>query len=422
MSIDKYKGTGNLIYLPTIEACDYFKVNRLPKNYSGSVNGSNKTVLNSGGVPSFGDTSAPSPAIPTAGPQFSTFNSTDYMNSLKNLSVPTVNTRDIIIEVLSNKPYTIKTKTENGVTTSEYNYGKDGNTPVYRLSISPTNSNGSPFEMEISHEHDWGTQSDVFSSILRGAAQIVGQADDFFQKLKNVGSAVGNSQDGFKQLPNRRFDLAETYSTTKKQTIEIPFTLFTPGGTGPNGEETFIRDILDPITLITSFSYPKRSNQLGEGLTGSLANTVAKATQTATPEEKKLNSLDLVNSLNPGFRVFVSDPPAYVNVYHQGGLFSYKNCYIQKFTYKFRNFVDGDTGDIKNVVSDGGVAGILKAISSNAGLAYPVIAECVLTISSTEPLFSDDFQALASDRSKASFATGGITSVKTIPANPNTGN
>lgn len=417
MSIDKYKNSGTLIYLPTIEACEYFKINRLPKNYS-SAKGANKKALDIGGISSFGDTSAPSPAIPTTGPQFSTFGPTDFMDSLKNLTVPDVNTRDIIIEVLTNTPYTIKTKTTNGITTSDYEYGKSGNTPVYRLSISPTNPNGDPFEMELTHEHDWGTQSDIFSSILRGAAQLVGQADDFIQKLKNVGNATGNSEDGFKQLPNRRYDLAETYSSTKKQTIDIPFTLFTPGGTGPNGEETFIRDILDPITLITSFSYPKRSNQLGEGLTGQLADVVAKKSQTATPEEKKLNSLDLVNSLNPGFRVFVSDPPAYVNVYHQGGLFSYKNCYIQKFTYKFKNFVDGDTGDIKDVVSDG-VAGILKSISSNAGLAYPVIAECVLTVTTTEPLFSDDFVALASDRSKASFSTGGLTSVNTVPANPN---
>lgn len=415
------KNSGNLIYLPTIEACDFFKINRLPKNYSGSANGTNRFNMNSqqnNGVQDF-NTSAPSPSIPATGPQFSTFNSTNYMTSLKSLTVPAVNTRDIIVEVLTNRPYTIKTKTVNGVTTSEYEYGKDGNGgPLYRLSISPTNPDGTPFELQITHDHKWGTQTDIFSSILRGASQLIGQADDFIQKIKNVSNATGNASDGYKQLPNRRFDLAETYSSTEKQTIDIPFTLFTPGGTS-NGEEAFLRDILDPITLITSFSYPKRQSELGQGVTGELANAVASATQSRTPEQEKLNSLDLINALNPGFRVFVADPPSYVNVYHQGGLFSYKNCYISKFTYKFRNFVDGSDGEIKNIVTDSGVAGILKSVVANANLAYPVVAECVLSIGSTEPLFSDDFVALSMDRSNAALSTGGITSVRTIPSNPN---
>jgi hypothetical protein len=414
MSISRYtQQDGNLIYLPTIEACDFFKINRLPKNYSGGT---------SAGSSSF-NLDAPNPDVPTqpyatpsVGPQFSTFNTTNYINSLKQLSLPAVNTRDIVIEVLGNRPYTIKTKTVDGVTTSEYNYGEgtNGSTPYYRLSIAPTNPDSSPFELEICHEHDWGTQSDIFSSILRGASQLVGQADDFIQKIKNIGQAQGvGGKDGFKQLPNRRFDLAETYSTTKKQSIEIPFTLFTPGGNGSNGQENFLRDILDPITLITSFSYPKRQTELGQGPLGQLADF---ATTTATGDPNA-NVVDTINALNPGFRVFVSDPPSYVNVYHQGGLFSYKNCYIQKFTYKFKNFVDGANGEIKDIVTDrnSGVSGILKSISANANLAYPVIAECKLEIGTTEPLFSDDFIALSNDRSNAAQSTGGLTSVRTVP-------
>ncbi len=416
------KNSGDLIYLPTIEACDYFKINRLPKNYSGSANGVNKinsnTVQNTG-LQDF-NTSAPSPSIPATGPQFSTFNSTNYMSSLKSLNVPSVNTRDIVIEVLTNRPYTIKTETVNGITTSVYDYGKDGNgSPLYRLSISPTNPDGTPFELQISHEHKWGTQTDIFSSIMRGAAQMIGQADDFIQKIKNVSNTTGNATDGYKQLPNRRFDLAETYSSTEKQTLDIPFTLFTPGGTS-NGQEAFLRDILDPITLITSFSYPKRQTEIGQGPLGELGNNLAKSVQAETPEQEKMGLLDLMNAVNPGFRVFVADPPSYINVYHQGGLFSYKNCYISKFTYKFKNFVDGSDGEIKNIVTDGGVAGILKSVAANANLAYPVIAECVLSIGSTEPLFSDDFVALSNNRANASLSTGGLTSVRTIPSNPNT--
>lgn len=409
----QYKDSGNLIYLPTVEACDFFKVSRLPKNYSSSGNGSNKFSLDA--------LQQNSPLSALTGPQFSTFNSTQYMDSLKNLTVPTVNTRDIVIEVLTNRPYTIKTETKNGITTSSYNYGAGGNTPLYKISISPTNPDGSPFELQLTHEHEWGTQSDIFSSILKGVSDLVGNVDNMFQKIKTIGNTTGNSEDGFKQLPNRRVDLADTYSITKKQTIDIPFSLFTPGGLGVTGEEAFLRDILDPITLITSFSYPKRQNDLGQGPLGALANVAAEKSQANTPAESKLNSLNLINSLNPGFRVFVSDPPSYVNVYHQGGLFSYKNCYVQKFTYKFRNFVDGSSTEIKDVVTDGGIAGILKSVSANANLAYPVIAECMLSITSTEPLFSDDFVALSQDRSSAISAGGGITSVRNIKANSNLG-
>jgi hypothetical protein len=394
-------GSGGLIYLPTIEACDFFKVPRLPKGYSSN---------------------SPSPAsyqVGADGPQFSTFGSSAYIDSLKNLKVPPVNTRDVILEVLSNSPYTIKTETKNGITTSVYEYGGANITPLYRLSIAPTNPDGSPFNLELSHEHNWGTQSDIFSSILRGAAQIIGGADDFIQKIKNVGAATGNMSDGFKQLPNRRFDLAETYSSTTKQTIDIPFSLFTPGGEGQSGQENFLRDILDPITLITSFSYPKRSNQLGQGaLSGSIDNFIKE-----NPLNGQDNAQDLINSLNPGFRVFVSDPPSYVNIYHQGGLFSYKNCYIQKFSYTFRNFVDGSGSQIKDIETNpgDGLAGILKSISTNANLAYPVIADCHLVVTATEPLFSDDFIALSNNRASGNITTDGSrTSTTVIPANTNT--
>lgn len=420
MSISRYQQKdGNLIYLPTVEACDAFKINRLPTNYSGGTSlAPNSTSLDSVGE----DTPTPDylyqdtpglPGVSSVGPQFSTFGSSDFVDSLQNLTVPEVNTRDIVIEVLGNSPYTIKTKTTNGITTSEYTYGSGDTTPVYRLSISPTNPGGDPFELEISHEHEWGTQSDIFSSILRSASQLVGNADDFIQKIKQIGNTTSNGNGGFQQLPNRRFDLAETYSSTTKQHIVIPFTLFTPGGTGFGGQENFLRDILDPITLITSFSYPKRQSELGQGVTGQLANIVSKVNN--NPNNNG-NALDTINALNPGFRVFVAEPPSYVNVYHQGGLFSYKNCYIKKFTYKFKNFVDGAGGSIKDIVTDqdSGVAGILKSISANANLAYPVIAECTLEVATTEPLFSDDFIALSNDRSNASQTTGGLTTVNSF--------
>ncbi|MFO7778143.1 MAG: enoyl-CoA hydratase-related protein, partial [Nitriliruptoraceae bacterium] len=45
-------------------------------------------------------------------------------------------------------------------------------------------------------------------------------------------------------------DVAEQYVSTEKQRITIPFSLFT--------KDDFVRDILTPLMVLTSLSYPKR--------------------------------------------------------------------------------------------------------------------------------------------------------------------
>jgi hypothetical protein len=405
MSISRYpQNSSNLIYLPTVEACNAFNINRIPASYPNSTGPASKTLNQDSTIP---------------GPQYTTLGTTASFQSKQNLTMPSVNTRDIVIEVLGNSPYTIQTQTsKSGVTTSVYTYSNtQSSTPIYTFSIAPTNPSGEPFELEIAHEHEWGTQSDIFSSIVRGAASLIGNADDFIQKLKNTANTTSDGKGGFQQLPNRRFDLAETYSTTAKQHITIPFTLFTPGGTSTPGGENFLRDIFDPITLLTSISYPARSNQISNGPVNAAAGNLLGAntagnTGTGTPSNAP-SALQLANAIIPGFRVFVSDPPSYVNCYHQGGLFSYKNCYIKKFSYKLKQFVDGTGSPAKNITSNpaAGMPGLFQAISQAAALAYPVIAECSLEIGTTEPLFSDDFIALSNDRQNASQTTGGLTTV-----------
>ena len=432
MSISRYqKNTGDLIYFPTIEACKAFNVNRLPAAYGDASDAPGQFTSDDTTYPEnspdatpdylYGDSSATD--LPLTGPQFGTFSGSPFADSFQNLTLPSVNTRDIVIEVLGNSPYTIKTQNTGGIITSVYTYSGQSSTPIYMISLAPTNPDGSPFELEISHEHEWGTQTDIFSTILRAGAQLVGGADDFIQKLKNIGNSATNGQGGFKQLPNRRYDLAETYSSTQKQHITIPFSLFTPGGTGLQGEN-FLRDILDPLTLITAISYPKRSQGFGNNLPSFLSGNVDLGNGNRIENGQAVDSSDQpidandptiqdsINALNPGFRVFVADPPSYVNVYHQGGLFSYKNCYIKKFSYKWKNWVDGVGIPINDSSDpDSGPPGILQTIADNANLAYPVIAECSLEIATTEPLFSDDFIALSNLRENANNGSGGITSV-----------
>jgi hypothetical protein len=379
----------NIIYLPTVEACTDAGFPRFPAKYkSGSVNTTQREAAKSLGL------------------QYQKFGNTPQGKSLQSLDVVEgFNPRDIVIEVLTNRPYTIKTTTKNGITQSEYYYGKDVPEPEFKFHIAPTTESG--FELDISHEHKWESAASIFDKILKGASELIGNVDDFVTKFKNLN--LGNGVQGkpaddkaYKATPNRRVDLAETYTETTKQSITIPFVLFTLGG-----EDNFIRDIYTPITLLTQISYPKRSTKTGS-IDNAIANGMginkndggAQGTDgNGQPIDNKedASTLDAINAINPGFRVFVSDPPSYVNVYHNGGLFSYKNCYIKKFNYKYRLWVDGN-GDPLNKTPSGGT--ITDATLKNARFAYPTVAECSLEIATTEPLFADDFRALGEQYTK----------------------
>lgn len=382
----------NRLFFPTVQACEGIGMKRFPAKYgSDSAPGTNRE------------------AATAIGAQYQKFGQSALARSLQNLDVAeNFNPRDIVIEVLTNRPYTIKTETTNGVTKSIYDYGDNVPEPEYIISISPTTEGG--FELDISHNHEWGASGSIFDKILKGAAELVGNVDDFITKFKNVSSGVSNakgaSREAYKATPNRRIDVAETYVSTEKQSIVIPFTLFTPGG-----EENFIRDVYGPIMTLTKISYPKRATSLGDtdrwlsekmgvkkqpsgGATGTDGNGQN------TPEQDA-QILDAINAINPGFRVFVSDPPSYVNVRHNGGLFKYNNCYITKFNYKFKYWVDGDGQSIrKDGNGDTGLPSITDFGVTNAKFAYPLVAECSLELKTTEPLFADDFVALTEQYGK----------------------
>ena len=377
----------NTIYLPTPEACEAIGLKRFPAKYPfGGDKGKNRDAANDIGV------------------QYKKFGDSHQYQSLQYLDVANYfNPRDIVLEVLSNRPFTVKTETKNGVTKSIYDYGDGVPEPEYKIHISPTTESG--FELDITHSHEWGASGSIFDTMLKGAAELVGNVDDLITKFGNVTKGVKgkSNREAYKATPNRRIDVAETYVSTEKQSITIPFLLFTPGG-----EENFIKDIYGPIMTLTKISYPKRSTALGDSdkwlseKMGIKKESNSKATGTDanggdTQKQDDATMLDAINAINPGFRVFVSDPPSYVNVYHNGGLFKYNNCYITKFSYKYKNWVDGDGEALKHLQSN---ASITDSDLKNARFAYPLIAECSLEIKTTEPLFADDFVSLSAQYGK----------------------
>lgn len=378
----------NTLYLPTPVACEAIGIKRFPTKYSSNGdNGKNREAANEIGI------------------QYKKFGTSKQLQSLQNLDVASnFNPRDIVIEVLTNRPFTTKTKTENGVTQSIYDYGDGVPEPEYKIHISPTTDGG--YELDINHSHEWGASGSIFDKILKGAAELVGNVDDFITKVGNVSKGLKGqaNRDAYKATPNRRIDVAETYISTEKQSIIIPFTLFTPGG-----EENFIKDVYGPIMTLTKISYPKRSTSLGDSdkwLSAQMGIKKESSTQAtgtdanggATKKQDDATMLDAINAINPGFRVFVADPPSYVNVYHNGGLFKYNNCYITKFSYKYKHWVDGNGNPIKAYKT--GDITITDIPVSNARFAYPLVAECSLEIKTTEPLFADDFVALAEQYGK----------------------
>jgi hypothetical protein len=375
------------VWYPTPEACESVGLKRFPSAY-GSDNVNSKAVQ---------DRDKNSQAL---GVQYTKWGDSNYSDSLRNLEVPDrINTRDIMIEVLTNRPFKIKTETKNGITTSIYDYGPNVPEPEYRIHISPT-KNGE-LELEIKHEHQWSSGKTIFDKILAGAANLIGNVGDFITRVENIKNGSTNG-DEYKTVPSRRVDTVETYDSSNKPGIIIPFTLFTPGG-----EANFLRDINTPIKLLERISYPKRSTNLGSldqfvskivGVKKDAPNTSGTTANGQEPTDaENASTLDAVNAINPGFRVFVSDPPSYVNVKHNGGLFYYRNCYIKNFSYVLKYFVDGD-GDSLKLSRD--VDPILQSYARNSSKSYPLVAECTIELQSTEPLFADDFATVQLEREK----------------------
>ena len=142
----------NKIFLPTIEACEGVGLRRFPSAYPSGSTGNNQRQ-----------------AAADIGVQYSKFGSTKLAQSLQNLQTrPQFNPRDIVVQVLTNRPYKIRTQTINGVTKSTYDYGANNPEPEYEFHISPTSGEG--FELDISHNHEWGASGSIFDKILKGAA------------------------------------------------------------------------------------------------------------------------------------------------------------------------------------------------------------------------------------------------------------
>lgn len=334
-----------------------------------------------------------------------------------------------ILEILSNQPYQIKNTSTaiNGpfntqVMKTEYSYGKT-NTPkvLGYIHIAPNTDINEGFGFD--HQHSYGQPQDIMTTVLSpvigfigGAAQVINQVSNISKTgFAGLVETKGSNNQNFEAQPLIKIDIAETYQNTNKLEITIPFTLFT--------KRNFSRDILTPIAALNAISYPKRKGGIEsiirEMLTN-VANTIDSLNQdpnsiAAAPlastsnqarswAEKLTKNREFFNSLSPGFRVIAAEPPSYINVSHSTNLINpMRNCVVTNFSYKFKGpWIN--TEDVR--VKRGGTRNdsqvkfwefwkarkdILDADFEDAGIAFPLRADCSITLKMLDPMYSDDF-------------------------------
>jgi hypothetical protein len=335
-------------------------------------------------------------------------------------------------------PFTVKSvkKNINGqeAYVSEYDYGSgisDEDLIQWRLNILPNwdHQNG----LEFNHEHTWGRSEDFFTHILKMATDIGAGAIRMAERIQQFSNNEGPNPNISIVKP----DIADTYQSTNRLTLEIPFTLFT--------KVDFYRDIFAPIMLLNYLSFPKRKDptaQVQEVLKNTIAatkeatenlqgGTPTSDTEISSAEGDKEDTsgadsaMNFMNSIIPGFRIFAADPPHYFNIRHSAGLFTFKNCVVSGFTYKYlgpwvntTNVVPKSQAGEENAVGPGAPGDSFSSLGPTDALkvrqksfwefwktpnsindsqwtrtilTYPLAAECVLKLRVLDPVFAEDW-------------------------------
>ena len=428
------------LHLPTEQSCDDFKLRRWPKNYKALKSKSNTTGLFNKLASSLIDVETPEfdPRF-LSGPQFENKPanigqqlgaqySFGYYNGEKSKWFeskegkeidPSMDrthlTNSVTLEILSNTVPKVKhQKAQNGKNTIITTTYDRTSAPISlgKINILPNlNEEGIGFD----HNHSYGKQDDIVTNLLTSIGGLIGGASNTIDALSKAVNGYTKPEERSGPKPITKIDIADTYQSTDKLSITLPFTLFT--------KNNFIRDIFGPIMLLNVISHPKRSNihvfdDIAKAF-GTVARTFSnRAEADIQKDEETIRSggektADALNSVIPGFRLFSSLPPSYINVTHSTGLFSLKNCVITSFSYKYKGpwISSIDNG------SAGGGAGSNPAqghtpwwkfwlpkkdildseFSDVTPKAWPSFAECSITLKSVDPLFADDYASLLDD-------------------------
>jgi len=209
--------------------------------------------------------------------------------------------------------------------------------------------------LSLSHTHKWG--NDMLSSIVNTANTALGLVDNLQSLISLAGNitegATLNQEQAASQRISRKIDMIDTYQSSEKLTVNIPFILFT--------KDNFLEDVYKPLLLLTAMTYPKRL------ISGDLFSDIEKLLTQADDAAKNLNEENIFKSAlttatgatrefvknnknaandferNAGklggyglFRYNVSKRPEYMTMRHASGLIYFPLAYIDSIKYTFK--------------------------------------------------------------------------------------
>lgn len=247
------------------------------------------------------------------------------------------------------------------------------------FTIYPNN----PDNLSMDHVHTY-SDDNAIANVINGLLDTVNGAESIIAggaaalKTLNSGEELSVSQ-----RVNRRLDTINIYQSSAKAKITIPFVLFT--------RQDFLRDVFQPLMILTALSYPKRklygnlgslTEDFGDELKITSTDLIGKSSPklneaiSAIADQLKgagatIQNVEKYFATNVGagpFRYFVSQRPEYLSVRHASGLYYYPLIYIEKFSYNFKGPWYNFQGNIVDY-SDGFESSFNNALNSPKSFA-----------------------------------------------------
>lgn len=284
-----------------------------------------------------------------------------------------------------------------------------------------------PDWLTMDHNHTWGNEQ--LSNIANMANTALGAVDTVQSLLtlfNNVSdSAQIGSEQSIAQRIQRRIDTVDTYQSTDRLQITIPFILFT--------KKDFLRDVFRPLMLLTAMTYPKRllggnlgrdlqkaskqiSKLVGDLPDGAIKSALNNVSNIANEYSGKVGnvidsgeqSLSSAAGYGP-FRYYVSKRPEYLSMRHASGLMYFPLCYITNINYEFKgpwyNFDGKPLNDPSKysqldkilrseIINKNNIDIFNNPNSKKLFYAYPSMAEVKITVRNALPFYRDDWMEL----------------------------
>lgn len=353
---------------------------------------------------------------------------------------------ELILEFIGNLPYTVKpeklgtinskNKVGIGLAYSGPNVDENPPPPEAIVRIVPSDTDW----LKFSTNHTWDDPSGIISKVFDVINGIAGAVGDFANVISKVSSTTTGNRTQARLSPVK--DVSDSYISSEKQEITIPFTLFTAAGS----IDDFMNDIYFPVMLMNIWSSPRRAltheslkeklNELsaasglgdsestqGGTLVGNNNITPSAASEVDTSagqaEGQGDNSavgkvLEVFTSW-PGYRIAMLAPPSYIRVSHSSGLFSFPKCAISGFEYNYKGpWVNTNSLIQKMQLPYSVLVGLRRFLPRQ----IPTVCECSLNIKVLDNLFADDWLAMFNNSSITKLATGSGGLVNVLNGRP----